>query len=222
MRRPTNRDYTFWIEYFKGRASPEVVTDYISRIMAFPTPEVISPQMTFKDWLLKSPNFANSTFKDLEKPVWVKICRVLGIVLERTERRNAETLLVRIESERSHINKMLNLPFVGRAIFQAIQERCREELTKGHKPFSHQTAPLPVVIAPDQRDDCALPECVDDLPNSFDDPYGSGDTYDSGDTYGSVDTYENGDFPMSVIVPFCALESRGSFPHGKLNRPFAQ
>jgi hypothetical protein len=208
MRRPPNRDFTFWIDYFKGRSSPEVVTDYISRTLAFPTPEVIPPQVTFKDWLLKSPNFANSTFKNLEKPVWVKICRILGIVLEREERRNAEKLLVRIESERSHINKILNLPFVGPAVFQVIQERCREEFTEGHKRFSHEIAPLPVVMAP--NDDHAVPDSdFQGWPNWPDDH-----------------PEWNDDFFMYQIVPIAALDDERTFgmeiESGFLhNEPFA-
>jgi hypothetical protein len=148
---PSNDDeFSFWTSQFEGLYPREVVKGWISHALACSAPSIIPLTMTFEDWLLKSPNFANNTLgSNIELVMWRKICPILGIVPDRAENRLRERMVKRIESERAHINGMLSLPFVVAAIFEVIRAGCRHKLEK-RRPQS-QGSVAPFVVGPVQH-----------------------------------------------------------------------
>jgi hypothetical protein len=147
--------FKFWIERFKDKSPPEAVSNWIwQSLQAAPLMEWIPRQMSFADYLLKSHYFAGDALRRVEIPELQQICPILGIVLRREETRKRNLLLKRLESERTHINGMLNFPFVRQAILEVLKERGRKEREKLSKesgaadPLQPQNAAEDLLDAP--------------------------------------------------------------------------
>jgi hypothetical protein len=125
-----NHDYNYWITELHGQFGEQEVRERFRAAVASCKVEAIPRTMTVEEWFLKSPQFGHDVLPRFEKYVWFDICRVLGIILSRYDRRRLSRVFTCCECERTHINGMLSVPGVPEHLRMVILKRFAREIDR--------------------------------------------------------------------------------------------